>query len=158
LHLALKLVGVKAGDEVFCSSLTFSASANPIVYENAKPVFIDSERASWNMDPLLLEKALEDRKQKGKLPRAVVLVHLYGQCADIDPIAARCEKYGVTLIEDAAEALRATYFSRKKAQEAQKERELETPESGTAASASPTPGYSSLRRPAEGCSFPRMKR
>ena len=119
LHLALKLVGLQRGEDVFCSSLTFSASANPIVYEGAKPVFIDSERASWNMDPALLEKALEDRKKKGKLPRAVILVHLYGQCADIDPIAALCENYGVALIEDAAEALGATYFSHKKAQEAQ---------------------------------------
>lgn len=110
LHLALKLVGVKAGDEVFCSSLTFSASANPIVYEGAKPVFIDSERASWNMDPALLEAALEDRKMKGKLPRAVILVHLYGQCADIDQVAALCDKYGVALIEDAAEALGAVYY------------------------------------------------
>ncbi|MEN9637699.1 MAG: hypothetical protein RL077_6103 [Verrucomicrobiota bacterium] len=89
------------------------------MYEGAKPVFIDSERASWNMDPALLEKALEDRKKKGKLPRAVILVHLYGQCADIDAIAALCENYGVALIEDAAEALGATYFSHKKAQEAQ---------------------------------------
>ena len=119
LHLALKLVGLQRGEDVFCSSLTFSASANPIVYEGAKPVFIDSERASWNMDPVLLEKALEDRKKKGKLPRAVILVHLYGQCADTDPIAALCENYGVALIEDAAEALGATYFSRKKAQETQ---------------------------------------
>jgi len=119
LHLALKLVGLQRGEDVFCSSLTFSASANPIVYEGAKPVFIDSERASWNMDPALLEKALEDRKKKGKLPRAVILVHLYGQCADIDAIAALCENYGVALIEDAAEALGATYFSHKKAQEAQ---------------------------------------
>ena len=113
LHLALKLVGLQRGEDVFCSSLTFSASANPIVYEGAKPVFIDSERASWNMDPALLEKALEDRKKKGKLPRAVILVHLYGQCADIDAIMAVCNRYGVTVIEDAAEALGATYFSKK---------------------------------------------
>ena len=113
LHLALKLVGLQRGEEVFCSSLTFSASANPIVYEGAKPVFIDSERASWNMDPALLEKALEDRKKKGKLPRAVILVHLYGQCADIDTIMAVCNRYGVTVIEDAAEALGAIYFSNK---------------------------------------------
>lgn len=119
LHLALKLVGVKAGDEVFCSSLTFSASANPIAYEGAKPVFIDSERQSWNMDPALLERALEDRAKKGRLPRAVIVVHLYGQCADIDAIAGLCDKYGVVLIEDAAEALGATYFSRKEAQKAQ---------------------------------------
>lgn len=119
LHLAMRLVGVKADDEVFVSTLTFSASVNPILYERGRPVFIDSERASWNMDPALLEKALADRKQKGKLPRAVVLVHLYGQCADIDPIAALCEKYGVALIEDAAEALGAVYYGREKAQKAQ---------------------------------------
>ena len=119
LHLALKLVGLQRGEEVFCSSLTFSASANPIVYEGAKPVFIDSERASWNMDPALLEKALEDRKKKGKLPRAVILVHLYGQCADLDTIMAVCNRFGVAVIEDAAEALGAIYFSRKKAQETQ---------------------------------------
>jgi pyridoxal phosphate-dependent aminotransferase EpsN len=110
LHLALKLVGVKPGDEVFCSSLTFSASANPIVYEGAKPVFIDSERVSWNMDPAALERALEHRAKRGRKPRAVVLVHLYGQAADIEPIAALCAKYGVELIEDAAEALGARYY------------------------------------------------
>lgn len=109
LHLALKLIGLKAGEEVFCSTLTFSASANPIVYEGGRPVFIDSERTSWNMDPVRLEEALADRAVKGRLPRAVILVHLYGQSADLDAIAALCAKYGVTLIEDAAEALGATY-------------------------------------------------
>lgn len=109
LHLALKLVGVQRGDEVFCSTLTFSASANPIAYEGGEPVFIDSERQSWNMDPVCLAAALEDRKQKGRLPRAVIVVHLYGQCADTAAIAALCDRYGVTLIEDAAEALGASY-------------------------------------------------
>jgi dTDP-4-amino-4,6-dideoxygalactose transaminase len=109
LHLALKLVGVKAGDEVFCSTFTFSASANPIVYEAAKPVFIDSEAQSWNMDPALLEQALAERAKQNRLPKAVVLVHLYGQAADIDAIATLCARYGVTLIEDAAEALGASY-------------------------------------------------
>lgn len=109
LHLALRLCGVKAGDEVFCSTLTFSASVNPIVYEGAHPVFIDSERVSWNLDPARLEEALVARARAGRLPRAVILVHLYGQSADIDPIAALCDRYGVTLIEDAAEALGATY-------------------------------------------------
>ncbi len=113
LHLALKLVGLKPGEEVFCSTLTFSASANPIVYEEGKPVFIDSDRISWNMDPALLEIALADRAKKGQLPRAVILVHLYGQCADIDACATLCEKYGVALIEDAAEALGAAYFGTK---------------------------------------------
>jgi dTDP-4-amino-4,6-dideoxygalactose transaminase len=109
LHLALKLVGVGVGDEVFCSSLTFSASANPIAYLGAKPVFIDSDRISWNMDPLLLIAALEQKAKLGKLPKAVILVHLYGQSADIDPILKACEYYGVPMIEDAAEALGATY-------------------------------------------------
>lgn len=114
LHLALKLAGVTRGDEVFCSTLTFSASANPIVYEGAQPVFIDCERTSWNLDPAKLAEALADRQEKGRLPRALVLVHLYGQCADIDPIAALCERYGVILIEDAAEALGAIYYSSQK--------------------------------------------
>lgn len=110
LHLALRMLALNPGDEVFCSTLTFSASANPIAYERATPVFIDSERASWNMDPAQLEEALKDRAAKGKLPKAVILVHLYGQSADLDAIAGLCEKYGVPLIEDAAEALGAEYF------------------------------------------------
>jgi dTDP-4-amino-4,6-dideoxygalactose transaminase len=109
LHLALHLVGVKYGDEVFCSTLTFVATANPILYLGAKPVFIDSDRATWNMDPALLWQALEQRAKQGRLPKAVVLVHLYGQSADIDPIQAACDRHGVMLIEDAAEALGATY-------------------------------------------------
>jgi dTDP-4-amino-4,6-dideoxygalactose transaminase len=112
LHLALKLVGVGVGDEVFCSTLTFSASANPIAYLGAKPVFIDSDRISWNMDPQLLQSALEQRAKVGKLPKAVVLVHLYGQSADIDPIVQACQKYDVPIVEDAAEALGATYKGR----------------------------------------------
>ena len=109
VHLSLRLLGLKPGEEVFCSNLTFSASANPIVYEGGRPVFIDCERASWNMDPARLAEALADRSNKGRLPCAVMLVHLYGQSADIDAIAALCAQYGVTLIEDAAEALGATY-------------------------------------------------
>jgi dTDP-4-amino-4,6-dideoxygalactose transaminase len=112
LHLALKLVGVGVGDEVFCSTLTFSASANPIAYLGAKPVFIDSDRLSWNMNPQLLAAALAQRAKVGKLPKAVVLVHLYGQSADIDPIVRACQQYEVPLIEDAAEALGATYKGR----------------------------------------------
>ncbi|MFN6518472.1 MAG: DegT/DnrJ/EryC1/StrS family aminotransferase [Nostoc sp. CreGUA01] len=112
LHLALQLVGVEAGDEVFCSTLTFIASANPIIYLGAKPVFIDSDRTSWNMNPELLAEALERRAKKGKLPKAVVLVHLYGQSADIDPILQACNQYDIPLIEDAAEALGATYKGR----------------------------------------------
>lgn len=109
LHLALKLVGVEEGDEVFCSTFTFIASASPITYLGARPVFIDSDRTSWNMDPMLLEDALAKRDKLGKLPKAVVLVHLYGQSADIEPILEICDRYSIPLIEDAAEALGATY-------------------------------------------------
>lgn len=109
LHLALRMLGVQAGEEVFCSSLTFSASANPIAYERGRPVFIDSERTSWNMDPARLAEALADRARRGKLPKAVILVHLYGQSADLAAITALCAQYDVPLIEDAAEALGATY-------------------------------------------------
>lgn len=112
LHLALQLVGVEAGDEVFCSTLTFVASANPIVYLKAKPVFIDSDRTSWNMDPHLLQEALEKRARCGKLPKAVIVVHLYGQTADLDPILKACNQYNIPLIEDAAESLGATYKGR----------------------------------------------
>ncbi|WP_164019462.1 DegT/DnrJ/EryC1/StrS family aminotransferase [Pyxidicoccus trucidator] len=112
LHLALQLVGVGPGDDVLVSTLTFSASVNPIRYLGASPVFIDCERASWNMDPALLEEELEARARAGRLPRAVVLVHLYGQSADLDPILAACERHGVPLIEDAAEALGSTYKGR----------------------------------------------
>ncbi|MFS0516512.1 DegT/DnrJ/EryC1/StrS family aminotransferase [Nostoc sp. UIC 10607] len=109
LHLAFQLVGVESGDEVFCSTLTFIATANPITYLGARPVFIDSDRTSWNMNPELLEEALEKRAHLGKLPKAVVLVHLYGQSADIEPILKACNQYDIPLIEDAAEALGATY-------------------------------------------------
>ncbi|MDB9488569.1 DegT/DnrJ/EryC1/StrS family aminotransferase [Dolichospermum circinale] len=109
LHLALQLVGVGSGDEVFCSTLTFAATANPIIYLGAKPVFIDSDRISWNMNPELLQEALQKRAYFGKLPKAVILVHLYGQSADIEPILQVCDQYNIPLIEDAAEALGATY-------------------------------------------------
>ncbi len=109
IHLALILAGVQSGDDVFVSSFTFSASVNPIRYLGANPVLIDSERESWNMDPALLAEALEKRAKIGKLPKVVLLVHLYGQSADIDPIQAVCKKYGVPLVEDAAEALGSTY-------------------------------------------------
>ncbi|GCL41338.1 aminotransferase class I/II-fold pyridoxal phosphate-dependent enzyme [Anabaena sp. FACHB-1250] len=109
LHLALQLVGVGSGDEVFCSTLTFAATANPIIYLGAKPVFIDSDRISWNMNPELLQEALQKRAYFGKLPKAVILVHLYGQSADIEPILQVCNQYNIPLIEDAAEALGATY-------------------------------------------------
>jgi dTDP-4-amino-4,6-dideoxygalactose transaminase len=109
LHLALQLVGVGPGDEVICPSLTFIASANPILYQGARPVFVDSERTSWNLDPSLLAQELDDRARSGRLPKAVVLVHLYGQSADVDPVLQACRRHGVPLIEDAAEALGATY-------------------------------------------------
>ena len=109
LHLALLLAGVGTGDEVLVSTLTFVASVNQVVYVGATPAFIDSERTSWNMDPALLEEALDTRARAGRLPRAVVLVHLYGQSADLDSITAICARYGVPLVEDAAEALGATY-------------------------------------------------
>lgn len=112
IHLALIEAGVQSGDEVAVSTLTFAASAFPIVYLGAKPVFIDSERTSWNMDPNLLAEWLQQRARKGKLPKAVVLVHLYGQTADIQPVQRLCQEYGVALIEDAAEALGATYYGK----------------------------------------------
>ena len=105
LHLSMILAGVKAGDKVFCQDLTFSASANPITYVGAEPVFIDSDRDTWNMDPAALEKAFA---LYGK-PAAVVAVHLYGNPAKMDEICAICEKHSVPLIEDAAEALTSTY-------------------------------------------------
>lgn len=112
IHLSLRLLGVRSGDEVACSSLTFSASANPILYEQAVPVFIDSDEATWNMDAGLLEDFLETRASAGRLPRAVIVVDLYGQCANLERIASACAHYGVPLIEDAAEALGATCAGR----------------------------------------------
>ena len=112
LHLALILVGVERGDEVYCSTLTFSASANAIVYVGARPVFVDCDAATWNMDSALLADALDRRSKAGRLPKAVILVHLYGQCADVDPIVEACRRHGVVLIEDAAEALGASYRGR----------------------------------------------
>lgn len=109
LHLALRYVGVQPGDEVVCSTFTFVASANAILYLGARPVFVDSESQSWNMDPGLLAECLQKRAKKGCLPKAVVLVHLYGQVADIDPIREMCDRYEIPLIEDAAEALGAAY-------------------------------------------------
>jgi pyridoxal phosphate-dependent aminotransferase EpsN len=112
LHLALKLVDVGPGDEVLVSTLTFAASVNPILYLGGRPTFIDSERSSWNMDPALLAEALDARARAGRCPKAVVLVHLYGQSANIAPILETCSEYGVPMIEDAAEALGATYRGR----------------------------------------------
>jgi dTDP-4-amino-4,6-dideoxygalactose transaminase len=112
LHLAMRWLGVQRGDEVICSSLTFSATVNPVLYEGGTPVFVDSDATSWNMDPSRLAEALEDAARRGKKPKAVVLVHLYGQSADLDPIVELCRRHEVPLVEDAAEALGATYFSR----------------------------------------------
>jgi len=112
LHLALLLAGIESGDDVMVSTLTFSASVNPIVYLGGRPLFVDSDRASWNMDPHLVAEALESRARHNRLPKALVLVHLYGQCADIDPIRDFCTRYGVILIEDAAEALGSSYHGK----------------------------------------------
>jgi len=112
LHLALRVVGVGPGDEVVVSTLTFAASAFPVVYQGARPVFVDSERRSWNLDPELLGELLERRAREGRTPKAVVVVHLYGQSADLEPVAELCRRYEVNLIEDAAEALGATYHGR----------------------------------------------
>jgi dTDP-4-amino-4,6-dideoxygalactose transaminase len=113
IHLALRLVGVQPGDEVICSTLTFVASANPIVYEGGTPIFIDSETESWNMDPALLREELDECAARGHLPRAVIVVDLYGQSADYDPILDVCAGYEVPVIQDSAEALGATYKGRK---------------------------------------------
>ena len=112
LHLALLLAGVGPGDEVLVSTLTFSASANPVVYLGGRPVFIDSERASWNLDPALVIEFIERKARQGKLPKAIIPVHLYGQSADLDPILEVCGRYEIAVIEDAAEALGATYHDR----------------------------------------------
>jgi dTDP-4-amino-4,6-dideoxygalactose transaminase len=112
IHLALVLLGIGRDDIVFCSSLTFVASANPILYQGATPVFIDAEPESWNLSPAALERALSVAERKGRLPKAVVVTNLYGQNADIDPLQALCDRYGVVLVEDAAESLGATYKGR----------------------------------------------
>jgi dTDP-4-amino-4,6-dideoxygalactose transaminase len=105
LHLALILLGIKAGDTVFCQSITFSASANPIAYQGAIPVFIDSEQDTWNIDPVLLKASLEDSKKTNKLPKAIIAVHLYGMPAKMKEILSIASEYKIPVIEDAAEAL-----------------------------------------------------
>lgn len=112
LHLGMRYLDVGPEDEVVCSSLTFAASSNAILYLNAHPVFIDSDQNSWNMDPNLLEDLFSRRAKSGKLPKAVMLVHIYGQAADLDAINGLCDQYGVELIEDAAESLGAKYKGR----------------------------------------------
>jgi pyridoxal phosphate-dependent aminotransferase EpsN len=112
VHLGLRALGVGPGDEVFCQDLTFVGSVNPIRYLGADPVFIDSERTSWNMDPSRLEDALRRRGMANRLPRCVLVVHLYGQCADMDSILEICSRYDIPVLEDAAEAVGSTYKGR----------------------------------------------
>jgi dTDP-4-amino-4,6-dideoxygalactose transaminase len=109
IHLALRIIGIQAQEEVICSSFTFTATANPILYEKARPVFIDSEPGTWNMCPQALEQAIRDRLRQGKKPRAIILVHLYGMPARLPEIRELAAHYQIPLIEDAAEALGSTY-------------------------------------------------
>ncbi|MBX3466777.1 MAG: aminotransferase class I/II-fold pyridoxal phosphate-dependent enzyme [Planctomycetes bacterium] len=112
LHLALQILGVGPGDEVVTSTLTFAATANPIVYQGARPVFVDVHPETWTLDPALVAEAVEDGVRRGRPPKAVITVDLYGQCADHDPIREVCDRHGVPVVEDAAEALGATYKGR----------------------------------------------
>lgn len=112
IHLALKLLNIQKNDEVICPSLTFVASANPILYESARPVFIDSEEESWNISPEWLEIAIQDRINRGKKPKAIVVVHLYGNASKMKEIQSISEKYGIPIIEDNAEALGSRYQNR----------------------------------------------
>ena len=113
IHLALRLLNVRAEDTVFCSSLTFVASANPIFYQGATPVLIDSEIDTWNMSPIALERALSEAKKSGNLPKAIIIVNLYGQSAKMEELTSICNKYNVPIIEDAAESLGSTYKGKK---------------------------------------------
>lgn len=112
IHLALVILGVERGDEVICQSFTFSATANPIVYLGAMPVFVDSEPETWNMDPALLEEAIIDRLKKGKKPKAIIVVHLYGMPAKMSEILSIANRYEIPVIEDAAEALGSRYWEK----------------------------------------------
>jgi dTDP-4-amino-4,6-dideoxygalactose transaminase len=112
LHLALIAAGVRRGDTVLVPSFTFAASANAVMYLGARPVFLDSTTASWNVDPELVADELRGRAARGQLPRAVIAVDMYGQCADYEPLLQTCDRYGVALIEDSAEALGASYRGR----------------------------------------------
>ena len=111
--MGLILLGVQAGDEVICQSFTFSASANPIVYLGATPIFVDSERSTWNICPLALEQAIVDRIQKGKKPKAIIAVHLYGMPFMIEEVCAVAAKYNIPILEDSAEALGSSYKGQK---------------------------------------------
>ncbi len=112
LHLGLVELGVRAGDEVICQSFTFSASANPIAYQGATPIFVDSEADTWNMSPLWLEAAIKDRIKLGKKPKAIIPVHLYGMPAKMNEIMAIANQYDIPVLEDAAEALGSTYYGK----------------------------------------------
>ncbi len=142
IHMALKAVGVGEGDVVLCQDLTFAATANPILYQNATPVFIDSDNTTWNMDPAALETACEKYKDKVK---AVIVVHLYGLSADMDKISDICERYGIVVIEDAAESLGTTYKG--------KQREL-----WALLACILLTETKSLPPPAAGCWFPTIKK
>ncbi len=113
LHLGLILLGVQSGDEVICQTMTFSASANPILYQGATPVFIDSELETWNLCPIALEKAIVDRIEKGKKPKAIIAVHLYGMPYQVEAVRAVANKYDIPIIEDSAEALGSSYKGQK---------------------------------------------
>lgn len=113
LHLALVMLGVGRDDEVICQSFTFSASANPIAYQGATPIFVDSEPETWNMDPVLLEKAIKERIKGGKKPKAIIPVHLYGMPAKMDEICAIANRYEIPVVEDSAEALGSEYKGKK---------------------------------------------
>ncbi len=113
IHLALRLIGLQPGDEVLCSTLTFSATANPVLYEQAAPVFIDCGAATWNIDPALLREELDACARRGRLPRAVIVVDLYGEPADYHEIEEACSRYDVPIIQDAAEALGASYAEKR---------------------------------------------
>ena len=113
LHLALILLGVERGDEVLCQSLTFAASANPIVYQGATPIFVDSEEDTYNISPIFLEEAIKDRISKGKKPKAIIAVHLYGMPYKVDEIHEIAERYEIAVIEDSAEALGSSYKGKK---------------------------------------------
>jgi dTDP-4-amino-4,6-dideoxygalactose transaminase len=113
IHIALIVLGVNSGDEVICSSFTFSGSCNPIIYQSAIPVFVDSEKESWNMDPPLLEETIKDRISLGRKPKAIIVVHLFGMPAKMEEIMSIAKKYEIPVIEDAAEALGSEYQNRK---------------------------------------------
>ena len=113
IHLALIMLGVERGDEVICSSFTFVGSCNPIIYQGATPIFIDAEEETWNMDPVLLEEAIEDRLKKGKKPKAIILVHLYGMPAKLEEILRIAHRHEIPVVEDAAEALGSRFKGRR---------------------------------------------